>query len=143
MGLLLKYSHLLIAVWLLYVAVLDLFSRRVVGLAMHERMTADLVLAALEQAILHRQPTAGLVHHSDKGSQYTSDDFQKLLLMYSMIASMSGTGNCYDNAAMESFSTRLKLSMFILSVIKLVIKRSKVSLNTLKFFIIVNVVTQQ
>ena len=94
--------------WLYVAVVLDLFSRRVVGLAMHERMTADLVLAALEQAILHRQPGKGLVHHSDRGSQYTSDDFQKLLLMYSMIASMSGTGNCYDNAAMESFFHTLK-----------------------------------
>jgi len=94
--------------WLYVAVVLDLFSRRIVGLAMHERMTADLVLAALEQAILQRQPAAGLVHHSDRGSQYTSDDFQKLLLMYSMIASMSGSGNCYDNAAMESFFHTLK-----------------------------------
>jgi transposase InsO family protein len=94
--------------WLYVAVVLDLFSRRVVGLAMHERMTADLVLGALEQAILHRKPGKGLVHHSDRGSQYTSEDFQKLLLMYSMIASMSGTGNCYDNAAMESFFHTLK-----------------------------------
>ena len=94
--------------WLYVAAVLDLFSRRIVGLAMSERMTTDLVLNALNQAVIHRQPTAGLTHHSDKGSQYTSKDFQKQLTLYCMIASMSGTGNCYDNAAMESFFHTLK-----------------------------------
>lgn len=94
--------------WLYVAVVLDLFSRRVVGLSMSDRMTADLVLKALEQAVLHRQPDKGLVHHSDRGSQYTSKDFQSLLLLYNMIASMSGTGNCYDNAAMESFFHTLK-----------------------------------
>jgi len=89
-------------------AVLDLFSRRIVGLAMSERMTTGLVLNALNQAVMHRQPSAGLIHHSDKGSQYTSKDFQKQLKMYCMIVSMSGTGNCYDNAAMESFFHTLK-----------------------------------
>lgn len=94
--------------WLYVAVVLDLFSRRIVGLAMHERMTADLVLAALTQAFLHRQPDAGLIHHSDRGSQYTSQDFQGLLLLYGMIASMSGTGNCFDNATAESFFHTLK-----------------------------------
>ena len=94
--------------WLYVAVVLDLFSRRVVGLSMSERMTADLVLKALEQAILHRNPNADLVHHSDRGSQYTSKAFQALLLFYGMIASMSGSGNCYDNATMESFFHTLK-----------------------------------
>ena len=94
--------------WLYVAVVLDLFSRRIVGLSMSDRMTADLVLKALEQAVLHRQPDKGLVHHSDRGSQYTSKDFQSLLLLYGMVASMSGTGNCYDNAAMESFFHTLK-----------------------------------
>ncbi len=94
--------------WLYVAAVLDLFSRHIVGLAMSERMTSDLVLSALQQAITHRNPDTGLTHHSDKGSQYTSDNFQLLLKKYSMIASMSGTGNCYDNAAMESFFHTLK-----------------------------------
>jgi len=94
--------------WLYVAAVLDLFSRRIVGLAMSDRMTADLVLAALKQAILHRQPTAGLIHHSDRGSQYTSQDFQKFLKWHKVVASMSGSGNCYDNAAMESFFHTLK-----------------------------------
>ena len=89
-------------------AVLDLFSRRIVGLAMNERMTDDLVIAALQQALIHRQPDIGLTHHSDRGSQYTSKDFQELLKKYCIIASMSGTGNCYDNAAMESFFHTLK-----------------------------------
>lgn len=94
--------------WLYVAVVLDLFSRRVVGLSMSERMTADLVLKALEQAILHRKPQAGLIHHSDKGSQYTSHDFQSLLALYGLIASMSGTGNCFDNATAESFFHTLK-----------------------------------
>jgi len=94
--------------WLYVAAVLDLFSRRIVGLAMSERMTVDLVLNALDQAVNHRRPKPGLLHHSDKGSQYTCKDFQKQLTMYCMIVSMSGTSNCYDNAAMESFFHALK-----------------------------------
>jgi transposase InsO family protein len=94
--------------WLYVAAVLDLFSRRIVGLAMSERMTVDLVLNALNQAVTHRSPADGLTHHSDKGSQYTSKDFQKQLKAYCMVVSMSGTGNCYDNAAMESFFHTLK-----------------------------------
>lgn len=94
--------------WLYVAAVLDLFSRKIVGLAMSERMTANLVMAALKQAITHRKPQPGLLHHSDKGSQYTSHDFQRLLQSYNITVSMSGTGNCFDNAAMESFFHTLK-----------------------------------
>lgn len=94
--------------WLYVAAVLDLFSRRIVGLAMSERITSDLVRKALEQAIAHRQPDEGLIHHSDKGSQYTSHAFQKVLARSNIISSMSGIGNCYDNAAMESFFHTLK-----------------------------------
>lgn len=94
--------------WLYVAAVMDLFSRRVVGLSMSERMTTDLVLRALEQGILHRKPEEGLIHHSDRGSQYTSNDFQGLLSRNDITSSMSGTGNCYDNAAMESFFHTLK-----------------------------------
>lgn len=94
--------------WLYVAAVLDLFSRRIVGLAMSEHMTADLVVSAVHQAITHRQPGQGLIHHSDKGSQYTSSDFQKLLKAKGITASMSGTGNCFDNAAAESFFHTLK-----------------------------------
>jgi transposase InsO family protein len=94
--------------WLYVAAVLDLFSRKIIGLSMNERMTADLVSAALEQAITHRKPQPGLIHHSDKGCQYTSHQFQGLLKKHNINVSMSGTGNCYDNAAMESFFHTLK-----------------------------------
>ena len=94
--------------WLYVATVLDLFSRRIIGLAMSARMTDDLVIAALEQALTHREPSASLTHHSDRGSQYTSKDFRNLLRENGIIASMSGTGNCYDNAAMESFYHTLK-----------------------------------
>jgi putative transposase len=94
--------------WLYVAAVLDLFSRRIVGLAMSERMSVDLTLNALNQAVTHREPREGLIHHSDKGSQYTSEAFQQQLALYCMIVSMSGTGNCFDNAAMESFFHTLK-----------------------------------
>lgn len=94
--------------WLYVATVLDLFSRRIVGLAMSERMKDDLVIDALKQALIHREPSADLVHHSDRGSQYTSKDFRDLLKENGITASMSGTGNCYDNAAMESFYHTLK-----------------------------------
>ena len=94
--------------WLYVAAVMDLFSRRIVGLAMSDRMKDDLVMAALQQALMHRQPDAGLIHHSDRGSQYTSKDFKDLLIKYCIIASMSGSGNCYDNAVIESFFHTLK-----------------------------------
>lgn len=94
--------------WLYVAAILDLFSRRIVGLSMGERLTTDLVKNALYQAIRHRRPEDGLIHHSDKGCQYTSNSFQKELFINKMICSMSGTGNCYDNAVMESFFHTLK-----------------------------------
>jgi putative transposase len=94
--------------WLYVATVLDLFSRRIIGLAMSDRMTDDLVISALQQALYHRQPNTQLTHHSDRGSQYTSKDFRNLLRKYCIVASMSGTGCCYDNAAMESFYHTLK-----------------------------------
>lgn len=75
---------------------------------MSDRMNDDLVIAALKQAYRHRRPTSGLIHHSDRGSQYTSSKFQKILTKYVITPSMSSTGNCYDNAAMESFFHTLK-----------------------------------
>lgn len=94
--------------WLYVATVLDLFSRRIVGLAMSDRMTTDLVSKALQQALTHRQPPANLIHHSDRGSQYTSNDFQTLLKRHNIVASMSSVGNCYDNATQESFYHTLK-----------------------------------
>lgn len=94
--------------WLYLSGVLDLFSRRIVGWAMDEHMPDELTQAGLEMAILQRQPPADVLHHSDQGSQYTSDDYQALLAKYQMRSSLSGVGCCYDNAPMESFWGRSK-----------------------------------
>src|SRR5947207_7323997 len=94
--------------WLYVAAVLDLFSRRIVGWSMSARMTAALVANALIMAIGRRGKPEELIHHSDRGSQYTSDEFQKLLKNNSIICSMSRAGNVWDNAAMESFFSSLK-----------------------------------
>jgi len=95
--------------WLYLAVVLDLFSRRVVGWAMEARMTSDLVLSALQMAIQRRRPAAGLLHHSDRGSQYTGQPYQTLLKNHLFAVSMSGRGNCYDNAPTESFFGKLKM----------------------------------
>jgi transposase InsO family protein len=124
--------------WLYVAAIMDLFSRRIVGLAMSDRMQDNLVMAALQQAFMHRQSSAGLIHHSDRGSQYASKDFKDLLVKYCIIASMSSTGNCYDNAVIESFFILLKLSMFILNAMRHASKLGRVYLNILKYFIIVS-----
>ena len=94
--------------WLYLAVVLDLFSRRIVGWAMESRMTSDLVESALNMAVNRRNPPDGLLYHSDRGSQYASHRYQKLLKKYQMIPSMSGTGNCYDNAVCERFFRSLK-----------------------------------
>jgi transposase InsO family protein len=94
--------------WLYVATVLDLFSRRIIGLSMSDRMTTDLVSNALLQALTHRKPIGEITHHSDRGCQYTSDGFQQLLKKHYITVSMSGNGNCYDNAAMESFYHTLK-----------------------------------
>ena len=95
--------------WLYLAGVLDLYSRRVVGWSMSERMTSDLVISAVQAALRLRCPKAGeLLHHSDRGSQYASAAFQQVLRDHGITCSMSGVGNCYDNAAMESFFATLK-----------------------------------
>jgi putative transposase len=94
--------------WLYLAAVLDLFSRQVVGWAMADHMQTSLVEEALKMAMLRRQPAPGLLHHSDQGSQYTSEAYQQALAMYHCQVSMSRAGNCFDNAAMESFFSTLK-----------------------------------
>lgn len=95
--------------WLYLAVVLDLFSRRVVGWSMNGRMTKQLVMDAFSMAIGQRQPDEGLLFHSDRGSQYTSHDFQSLLATHHTLASMSGRGCCYDNAVAESFFSTLKM----------------------------------
>ena len=88
---------------------MDLASRRIVGWSMSERMKADLVCQALRAAYWQRKPPAGLIMHSDRGSQYASDDHRRLLKDYRMTQSMSRKGNCWDNAPMESFFKTLKV----------------------------------
>jgi len=82
--------------WLYLAIVLDFFSRRIVGWAVSDRLKMDLALTALHRAIAVRNPAPGLIHHSDRGSQYCSYDYQRLLKTHHMIASMSGKGNCFD-----------------------------------------------
>lgn len=94
--------------WLYIAVVLDLFSRKVVGLSMANTMHTALVTDALQQALQRRKPGAGLLHHSDRGCQYTSLVFQQLLDKQKIVCSMSAQGYCFDNAAMESFFHTLK-----------------------------------
>jgi transposase InsO family protein len=94
--------------WLYLAAILDLFSRRVVGLAMSERIDRALVLQALRDAVGRRAPNDGLVHHSDRGSQYASGDYRNALRDLGVVCSMSRKGNCWDNAVAESFFATLK-----------------------------------
>jgi putative transposase len=94
--------------WLYLAAILDLYSRRVVGWAMADRMDASLVEKAWKMAVAQRHPPAQLLHHTDRGSQYTSETYLKLLERAGCRISMSRTGNCYDNAVMESFFATLK-----------------------------------
>jgi putative transposase len=94
--------------WLYLAVVLDLFSRKVVGWAMDASMEKGLVIKSLTMALHGRQPEKGLLHHSDRGSQYASNEYQQLLIKNGYQPSMSRKGNCYDNAAMESFFATLK-----------------------------------
>ncbi len=97
--------------WLYVAAIKDLFAGEIVGRAFGSRMTTDLIIAALEQAVAARRPVAGLIHHSDRGSQYCSHEYQALLRSYEMRVSMSRRGNCYDNAPVESFWGTLKTEL--------------------------------
>lgn len=97
--------------WLYLAAILDLYSRKIVGWAMSERIDTALVLKALAMALRHRQPPANLLFHSDRGVQYASGDYRRALAQAGLIASMSRQGNCYDNATMESFWSTLKLEL--------------------------------
>ena len=88
--------------WVYLAVIIDLFSRRVVGWAISNRMKQDLALRALNMAIAIRRPPPGCIHHTDRGSQYCAHDYQKLLRKHGFKVSMSGKGNCYDNSAVES-----------------------------------------
>ena len=97
--------------WLYLAAILDLYSRKIVGWAMSERNDTALVLKALAMALLHRRPPARLLFHTDRGVQYASADYRQALGQAGFIASMSRRANCYDNATMESFWSTLKLEL--------------------------------
>ncbi|MBA3756727.1 MAG: IS3 family transposase, partial [Nitrosomonas sp.] len=97
--------------WLYLAGIKDLFNGELVGYAINERMTKDLVIQAQFRATAKEHPDKGLIAHSDRGSQYCAHDYQKLLKQFGMIASMSRKGNCYDNAPMESFWGILKTEL--------------------------------
>lgn len=97
--------------WLYLAGIKDLYTRQLVGYAMGTRMTKALVAQALFQAVAIQRPPAGLIHHSDRGSQYCSPRYQDMLKQFDMTASMSRRGNCYDNAPMESFWGTLKTEL--------------------------------
>ena len=90
---------------------LDLFSRAVVGWALSARISRDLTLQALMMALGRRQPPRGLLHHSDRGSQYASADYRQALRRHGIVCSMSRRGNCWDNAVAESFFATLKVEL--------------------------------
>ena len=94
--------------WLYLAVVMDLYSRRIVGWSMSPWLGRRIVLDALRMALATRRPMGALIHHSDRGSQYTSDDYRKELARHGITCSMSSTGNCYDNAVVESFFGVLK-----------------------------------
>lgn len=95
--------------WLYLAVVIDLFSRRVVGWSMSSRLERELAIEALKMALGGRKPESGLVHHSDRGSQYASNEYRELLQAEQILVSMSRSGNCWDNAVAESFFKTLKV----------------------------------
>jgi transposase InsO family protein len=97
--------------WLFLAAILDLYSRKIVGWAMSQRIDTALILKAFGMAVLHRKPPPQLLLHSDRGVQYASADYRRALDQAGLVASMSRKGNCYDNATMESFWSTLKLEL--------------------------------
>lgn len=94
--------------WLYLAAIIDVFTRKIVGWAMRDRSTLPLALDALEMAVRRQQPGPGLVHHSDRGCQYAAHEYRRRLKQLGIIASMSRRGQCWDNALMESFFHSLK-----------------------------------
>jgi len=94
--------------WLYLAVVIDLFARRVVGWMTSDRLHKELALSALRRAIVIRRPPAGLIHHADRGGQYCAIEYQAELRRYGILISMSGKGNCYDNAMVETFFKTLK-----------------------------------
>jgi putative transposase len=104
--------------WLYLASVMDLYSRKIVGFHMDDRMTKGFVMKALERAYNQQRPRGEVLHHSDRGSQYASHDYQALLKKYNMNGSMSRKGNCYDNACIESFHSVIKKELIYLEKFK-------------------------
>ena len=97
---------------------MDLYSRKIVGWRADARMTKELCIGALEQAYERQRPTEPVLHHSDRGSQYASHDYQDKLREYKMVGSMSRKGNCFDNACIESFHSIIKRELVYLEKFK-------------------------
>lgn len=97
--------------WLYLAVILDLYSRRVIGWAVSNRMKRDLAIRALDMAVAFRQPPDGCIHHTDRGSQYCSNEYQKRLTKHRFLVSMSGKGNCFDNSMVETFFKSLKAEL--------------------------------
>lgn len=104
--------------WMYLAVVLDVYNREIIGWSLNQRCAADLVLNAFNMAINNRKPEVGIIFHSDRGSQYTSARFRNTLAHYGFIQSMSGKGNCYDNAITESFFSTLKKELIYLTKLK-------------------------
>lgn len=100
--------------WLYLASVMDLYSRKIVGFHMDERMTKELVIKALDRAYMQQGKPQGILHHSDRGSQYASHNYKARLKEYNMKGSMSRKGNCYDNACIESFHSVIKKELIYL-----------------------------
>lgn len=119
----------------LYLAsILDLCTREIVGWRLGDRMTTELVLGALDDAYVARKPKKGLIHHSDRGSQYASTDYQKKLKSCKMRASMSRKGNCYDNACIESFHSILKKELIYCTKFKTKLQAYNEIFQYIEFF---------
>jgi transposase InsO family protein len=116
--------------WLYLAVIIDLYSRKVVGWSLRERMTAELVCKALDAAVQSRRPPPGLMFHSDRGSQYASKAFRRRLWRYCMRQSMSRKGNCWDNAVAESASRRSRRSSFATARSTPVCRHGRKSSNT-------------
>lgn len=97
--------------WLYLATIMDLYSRKIIGWSLRERLTKELVIGALDMAVKQRNLPPDLLLHSDRGSQYASELYQLHLLKYGILCSMSGKGNCWDNAVMESFYRTLKVEL--------------------------------
>jgi putative transposase len=120
--------------WLYLASVMDLYSRKIVGWSMDKTMTKELVINALKMAYHQQKPGEGLIHHSDRGVQYASIDYQKLLIEYKMIGSMSRKGNCYDNACIESFHGILKRELVYQTNYKTRLEAKKSLFEYIEFF---------